>query len=204
MQRVHRLSLGASFILRRNTPFLFHYILFIVSFVFGLLTVVFDFAFNGGDTFAELLSKTVNNSYLTNFLSYLFACLIMSTTIVLCGFFTFGAPLSVAVFIAYGLGNGAMFAFVCRQCGAVGIAVNLALFLVPSVLTFIMLTLISSSSAYVSTGLAAAVFSNRSLVGIKGRISDMMLLHAFSVPCFAALSAVRALFIMIFSGVFFT
>lgn len=202
MQKICRHSAGA-YTFRKSTPFLIHYVLFIVSFVFGVLSVVYGFTFTDSGAFATVLSKTVNNSYLNNFLSYLISCAIISAAISLCGFFTFGVCVSMPLFVFYGLGVGALFAHVCNQCGAVGIAVNLTLFLIPSILTFALLTFISSSSVYFSTGLAVAVFSNRSIIGIKNRMNDMLLLLAFSLPCYAAISALRALLIMIFSGVFF-
>lgn len=192
-----------AFMPQKFTPFLFHYVIFIISFLFGVLAVKYKFVFSDISAFSKLLADTVNSTYLENFISYFAVNTIIAVLFCLCGYFTFGSVLSTSLFIAYSIGNGALYALICRQCGAVGIAVNLTLFLVPTVLIFLLFTVISTSSAYFSNGLAVAVFTNRSLIGIKSRMNDMLLLLVVSLPCIALISALRALFILIFSGAFF-
>ncbi len=188
---------------KRITPFIFHYILFALAFIFGVLTVKFNYIYSDISLFSAALSKTVNSSYLYNLISFALINTVIAAVYCLFGYFTFGAALNILMFLLFGLGNGALFALICRLCGGVGVAVNLTVTLIPTVLLLIIYIIISTASSYFSTGLAVAVFSNRSLIGIKNRMNDMLVIFALSVPCIFAVSAIRALFIMIFSGVFF-
>ncbi len=203
MGKARVLSCGIFYSHKWCSPFVAYYVLFIISFIFGLISVKCNFAFSNLTVFTELLSKTINKSFFLNFISFSVINIIIAALIILCGYFAFGTVLDYVLFASYAVGNGALFALVCRQCGGIGIAVNLTMFLIPSILSFILFTMLSTSSSYFSNGLAVAVFSNRSLIGINSRMKDMLLLFVFSIPCFAAVSALRALFIMIFSGVFF-
>ncbi len=188
---------------RRLTPFLIHYSLYLLSFLFGVLTVKFNYITVASSNFSQILSNAVNGTYLDNFLSSFVLNVAITVLICLSGYFVFGSVISVAIFMTVGLGNGTLFALTCSLCGAIGIAVNFVLLLLPTLLMFLLLTVISTSSLYFSSGLAVAVFSNRALIGIKSRMNDMLLLLLLAIPCTAVIAAFRALFILIFSGVFF-
>ncbi len=177
---------------KANGMFVFHYIVYLVSFVFGCLTAAFSYSFKNTD-FLSVFYTFVNVDFWSGFLNSLLFNLAVLLFMYIVSFYPFGFPLVLSAYSVYSMGCGCLMASVCRFIGVKGIVVNGILFLIPLISLAFVFCLMSCASMSYSYGLIGMVFGKVSSTDTVRKTKDTFILFLVLVFVVALICLIMAL-----------
>lgn len=195
MRRISSVNL-VSF-LKSNGLFVFHYIVYLISFLFGSLSVVFSFSFTDSSEFNSLISSYFNLDFWGCFVNQFLLNLLILTILYFLSFYPFGAPLSVFVFSFYSLGVGCLLTAVCKHIGAKGLMISLIRFVLPFIANLFIYSLLSSAAISYSHLLLQAIFGKKSIPDFNRKTKDTFLLYIILIFAAFIVALVASLLNMI-------
>ena len=188
---------------KSNSMLLFQYFVFLISFIFGSLTVHYGYAFDSNDEFSKFILECLSYNFLDNLkFNFLFSFAVLCLMLLL-AYYPFGAPFIVAIIALNSMGTGCLMSSVCRIYSAKGLAFNIITFLLPLILRAIIFAIFASVAVYNSCSMARIALSGNSPINFKQKSKDMLLLYLILIAA-SALIAVIAAFLMIFMKDFLT
>lgn len=188
---------------KSNSMLLFQYFVFLISFIFGSLTVHYGYAFDTNDEFSKCILGCMSLDFFDSLKSNFLFSLVALCLMMLLAYYPFGAPLIVTVTAINSMGIGCLMSSVCRYYGAKGLAFNIITFLLPSLLRSILFATFASVAIFHSCSLASIALFGNSPINFKQKSKDMLLLYLILIAA-SALIAVIAAFLTIFMKDFLT
>ncbi len=185
--------------IKLNKMFLLHYVIFCVAFIFGALTISLKLNFANFEI-GKLFLNDINAGFLDNFLSYLLFCLVLALCVLISAFFAFGSPISFLIFALFGFSNGCFYSNTCRDFGFKGLLINIAAFLLPTIILFFVYLFLSAISLSISNSILSIVFNRNTISGVNKKLKQLMITFLISILIITVLSAIRSLLINVFSA----
>jgi len=186
---------------KSNIILVFHYFLFLASFIVGVLSVLFDFTIFDSTYLAELFNSEVLADYWTVFKYCFLICFVIVSAVYFLSFYPFGAPLTVIVYISFSFIVGFIATSICNLFGFSGLAFNVVSFVIPTIIFAIVFSLISSASVSFSTNVATMIFKNKSIVEFRQKTKDVFILYLILTVIVVLNSLLASFLIMIISGI---
>lgn len=185
--------------IKTNAIIVFHYFVFLFSFILGSLTVLFDFSFIDNSDFTVHIFDYFEQDYLSCFCNQLIFNLIVVFVIFLLSFYPFGAPFTVCVFSLYAQSVGCLVTAVCKHFGFKGVLLNVTAYIIPFAMLSFVYALISSASISFSYSVLSTVFG-KTVIDIKQKAKDLLLLFIILIIVITVIASFSALLAMLFNG----
>lgn len=188
---------------KSNSMLLFQYFIFLISYVFGSLTVHYGYAFDSNDEINKCILDCLSLDFFDNLKSNFLFSVIVLCLMLLLSYYPFGAPLIVTVTALNSMGIGCLMSSVCRSYNTKGLIFNIITFLLPSILRSIIFAIFASVAIFHSCSLASIALFGNSPINFKQKSKDLLLLYLILVAA-SAFIAVIAAFLTIFTKDFLT